>query len=99
MNTPLAVRPLSRRQRDIFTYLIEKTRITGIQPSMREMCDTFAMASPTGVHCHLKAMEKKGWIALSHPKTGLRSPSRSVRFLRNLDGTPFEGWVQDPRKS
>lgn len=84
---------LTTRQNDVLTFLITTTRKTGIQPSNRDLCDHFGFKSPHAIHGHFLALAKKGWIAMPlKPKGTSRSPMRSIRFLRNLDGTPFHGW-------
>jgi SOS-response transcriptional repressor LexA len=89
---PEAVRRLVRlgltdRQAEIFIYLFETTRATGIQPSVRDVCDAFGFSSLHAPKNHLIALVKKGWIA------PLVTRSRSVRFLRTDSGKPFEGFT------
>jgi SOS-response transcriptional repressor LexA len=89
---PEAVRRLVRlgltdRQAEIFLYLFETTRATGIQPSVRDVCDAFGFSSLHAPKNHLIALVKKGWIA------PLVTRSRSVRFRLRPDGKPFRGFT------
>jgi SOS-response transcriptional repressor LexA len=78
---------LTDRQAGIFVYLFEHSRRYGFQPSIRELCDEFAIRSLNGVLTHLRALASKGWIEQSH------SHSRAVRFLRTPSGGRFCGFV------
>ncbi len=53
---------LTRRQSQIFEYV--KKCIVGNQcpPTVRQIGKKFGIRSPNGVMCHLKALEKKGYI-------------------------------------
>jgi repressor LexA len=53
---------LTQRQSEIFDYLKEKILVRGYGPTVREIGNQFGIASPNGVMCHLKALEKKGLI-------------------------------------
>lgn len=79
------------RQAEVFRYLFEATRRTGVQPSFREACAVFGFHSTHSVTLHLRALARKGWvgpIGRAH-----RALSRSIRFLRTPAGTPFRGFV------
>lgn len=53
---------LTKRQRDVYRFIREKIRNRGYGPTVREIGAKFEIASPNGVMCHLKALEKKGLI-------------------------------------
>ena len=53
---------LTQRQAEIFDFLKEKILVRGYGPTVREIGNQFGIASPNGVLCHLKALEKKGLI-------------------------------------
>jgi repressor LexA len=53
---------LTKRQRHVYEFLRDKIRKRGYGPTVREIGDHFGIASPNGVMCHLKALEKKGLI-------------------------------------
>lgn len=79
---------LTERQSEIYIYIFETTRLTGIQPSFKELGERFSITSPNGVACHLMALSRKGWIAMAE------GHSRSVRFLKiPPSGAPFRGFV------
>ena len=60
---------LTSRQRDVLDFIREKIDGRGYGPTVREIGEAFEIASPNGVMCHLKALEKKGLIS--------REPNRS----------------------
>jgi SOS-response transcriptional repressor LexA len=84
---------LTARQESIFTYIFETTRITGVQPSLRDICRHFGFHSPHAARGFIIALAKKGWIEDSSHE------SRSVRFRLQPDGRPFTGFVlpEDPQ--
>lgn len=53
---------LTKRQKAIFMFIRDKIEGRGYGPTVREIGEKFEIASPNGVMCHLKALEKKGLI-------------------------------------
>ncbi len=53
---------LTRRQREIFDFINRKIETRGFPPTIRDIGTAFEIKSPNGVMCHLKALEKKGFI-------------------------------------
>ena len=53
---------LTERQRNVYKFIREKIRGRGYGPTVREIATRFGIRSPNGVVCHLKALEKKGFI-------------------------------------
>ena len=66
---------LTDNQRKIYDFLLSSTRQQGYPPTVREIGLKFKIKSPNGIACHLKALEKKGWI------TREKNKSRAVKFL------------------
>jgi repressor LexA len=55
--------PLTPKQEKIFNYIRKHIETKGFPPSIRDICDAFRISSPNGVMCHLKALQKKGYIS------------------------------------
>jgi len=53
---------LTDRQRAVYEFVRDKIRHRGYGPTVREIGQHFGIHSPNGVMCHLKALEKKGFI-------------------------------------
>src|SRR5436189_2701291 len=53
---------LTSRQKSVYEFIRTKIRARGYGPTVREIGLEFELASPNGVMCHLKALEKKGLI-------------------------------------
>ncbi|MEM9352662.1 MAG: transcriptional repressor LexA [Planctomycetota bacterium] len=53
---------LTRRQKEVLDFIHGLIENRGYGPTVREIGDNFGIASPNGVMCHLKALEKKGFI-------------------------------------
>jgi repressor LexA len=78
---------LTPQQELIYRFIFEHTMREGFQPSMRELQLHFDLNSPNGTMCHMKALQKKGYIRLG------RGQSRANRFLKTPDGESFTGFV------
>lgn len=53
---------LTKRQKAVYEFVRDKIRNRGYGPTVREIGEKFDIASPNGVMCHLRALEKKGLI-------------------------------------
>jgi repressor LexA len=81
---------LTTRQKKIYEFIRDKIRNRGYGPTVREIGLQFEIASPNGVMCHLKALEKKGLIT--------REPnmSRAIQLAQEpveIKGLPLSGRV------
>jgi len=81
---------LTTRQREVYEFIRDKIRNRGYGPTVREIGTNFDIASPNGVMCHLKALEKKGLIT--------REPnmSRAIQLSTeplNNHGLPLAGQI------
>lgn len=54
--------PLTERQRQVLEHIATSIRRSGIVPSVREIGQALGMRSPSTVHQHLIALERKGYI-------------------------------------
>ncbi len=59
---PFLLDSLTARQREVLDFIRKKIEGRGYGPTVREIGGEFKIASPNGVMCHLKALEKKGAI-------------------------------------
>jgi repressor LexA len=76
---------LTDRQEVIFDFIRDKIVHRGYGPTVREIGDYFAIRSPNGVMCHLKALEKKGLIRRSPGK------SRAIELTEEAKASD-RGW-------
>lgn len=56
--------PLTKRQQEIFNYLLEFITSNGAPPTRVEIAEHFGFKSPNAAEDHLKALDKKGHIEL-----------------------------------
>lgn len=54
--------PITERQRQVLEHIATSIRRHGIVPSVREIGQALGMRSPSTVHQHLTALERKGYI-------------------------------------
>src|SRR3712207_1559392 len=73
--------PLTKRQREILTYLGEYVEGNGYAPSFEEIAAQFNYNSLATVHEHLSNLERKGYIKRSY------NESRAIQILPS-DATP-----------
>jgi repressor LexA len=89
---------MTTRQRAIYEFIRDLIQRRGFGPTIREIADAFDIASPNGVVCHLKALEKKGLIhrnefkarAIELPE--LQAERKRARMAEE-PGLPFAGVV------
>lgn len=62
MASTVPITPLTDRQRQILEHIAQSIRKNGIVPSVREIGNALGMRSPSTVHQHLMALERKGYI-------------------------------------
>ena len=53
---------LGPRQRKILEYILGTVEDRGYPPSVREIAEAVGLASPSTVHAHLEALQKKGYL-------------------------------------
>lgn len=82
---------LTDRQRKVYMFIRDLIHSRGYGPTVREIGDEFEIASPNGVMCHLRALERKGLIRRS------KREARAIELLHEPasadDGLPLAGRV------
>jgi repressor LexA len=67
--------PLTKRQREILSYLTSYSEANGYAPSFEEIAETFSYSSLATVHEHLSNLQRKGYIKRSY------NESRAIEIL------------------
>ena len=67
--------PLTKRQREILSYLASYSEANGYAPSFEEIAETFSYSSLATVHEHLSNLQRKGYIKRSY------NESRAIEIL------------------
>ena len=60
---------LTRKQQQIYDYILAFTSETGYPPSVREIAAAVGLKSPSTVHFHMKGLEEAGMIVKAEGKT------------------------------
>ncbi|MBL8830150.1 MAG: repressor LexA, partial [Planctomycetaceae bacterium] len=82
---------LTPRQLEVYEFIREKIRSRGYGPTVREIGTQFGIASPNGVMCHLKALEKKGLITREANMS--RAIQLSTESVSAPTGLPLRGQI------
>jgi len=69
---------LTQRQRDILDFISTSIDQRGYPPTLREIGEHFGIRSTNGVSDHLKALEKKGFLAREDLKSRAMRPMASA---------------------
>ena len=59
-----SLKPLTKRQQEIFDFILECMANNGAPPTRAEIAEHFGFKSPNAAEDHLKALDKKGHIEL-----------------------------------
>ena len=77
---------LTRKQHELLMFIHERLKEAGIPPSFDEMKDALDLASKSGIHRLITALEERGFIRRLPNRARalevLRCPTRSRRALR-----------------
>lgn len=71
------MRNLTEQQQRILDYIVRCIKYRHSAPTRIEIAESFGFSSPNAAQCHLKALEKKGRIAIAGGKV-----SRGITVLR-----------------
>ncbi len=100
---------LGPRQKKILDFILSTVEERGYPPSVREIADSVGLASPSTVHAHLEALQKKGYIRKDATKpraieisyapgigpTSSRSGVRNVPLVGRIAAGPATPAIQE----
>src|SRR5437660_439539 len=75
---------LTDRQQEVYEFIRDKIRSRGYGPTVREIGGEFGIASPNGVMCHLRALERKGLVSREPNLSRAITLSTEPPFQRGL---------------
>jgi SOS-response transcriptional repressor LexA len=77
---------LTPKQKEVLEYLVQYTFENLYQPSLREMCDHFKMASTNAMSTHLRALVTKEYIVMSEKcSRAIQLKDKSLHFVKSSD--------------
>jgi len=79
------VRGLTPRQAEVLRLIAESVRGSGYPPTLRELGSRLGVSSPNAVICHLRALERKGYIRRPPHKR------RAIELAHRPGGIPVLG--------
>ena len=92
---------MTKRQKAVYDCIESFIQEHGYGPTVREVCESLGLSSPSTVHVHLKALEDKGFINRDPLKSrsitlANSTPALEVDFPSNAIGQGFENVVSLP---
>jgi len=63
------MKELTPKQRQVYNFIVKFTSENGYPPSIREICASVNLKSPSSVHAHLKTLQNFGYIEKDTRKT------------------------------
>ncbi len=81
--------PLTKRQQQIFDFILECMVANGAPPTRVEIADNFGFRSPNAAEDHLKALDRKGHIELRSGTSRGIFISESARLSSMFDNSMF----------
>lgn len=86
------MKELTQKQQQVYNFIVEFTSSNGYPPSIREICASVDLKSPSSVHAHIKSLQNGGYIQKDDRKTrALAVPSS---LLTRENRIPILGRVQ-----
>ena len=70
--------PLTAKQQKILDFITGTIQTQGYPPAIRDICTAFDIRSPNGVMCHLRALQKKGYIHRAEKRGEKRAQARGI---------------------
>jgi len=78
---------LSRKQQDIYEFLLENQNKLAYPPTLSELCLMLGLASRGSLHKHIKALVGAGLVEpMDRKQTGIRLASKAVEQLSEQEG-------------
>ena len=62
MTTTIPLRPITRRQREIWQFVVSYHARNRLGCGVRDVMAAFNFASPQGALCHLVPLRSRGWV-------------------------------------
>lgn len=83
--------PLTKRQHEVLSFIVNYVREHDFAPSIREIADGLGVSSPATVHEHLESLRRSGYIAGAGSRACL--PTRSTLGMGRSFELPLLGTI------
>jgi repressor LexA len=75
---PKRTKELTPKQKEIYDFIRSYIQDNGYPPAIRDIGKAFDIRSPNGVMCHLRALQKKGFIHRDEKSDNLPGKARAI---------------------
>lgn len=86
------MKELTKKQKQVYDFIVEFTAANGYPPSIREICASVHLKSPSSVHAHLKTLQTLGHIQKDEHKTRALAVPSAIQG--RIGRVPILGQVQ-----
>src|SRR3954466_10367612 len=91
---------LTRKQHELLMFIHERIKESGVSPSFDEMKDALDLASKSGIHRLITALEERGFLRrLPHPARALevvKLPQQATAAAPPKGRAPFKPQLVEP---
>ena len=91
------MKDLTRKQKDIFEYLLTNQKNFAYPPTLDELCAALGLNSRGSLHKHIKALIESGLVKPPERKQkGIRLTDKAKNYIEtanDMTGTPFVGYI------
>jgi repressor LexA len=88
---------LTKRQNQIYKFVVSYSKGKGYSPSIREIGTAFSLSSTRGVHRHLETLEKKGYLKRESTARSIKILHDKYEALGQAINLPFFGFISAGR--
>ena len=81
------LKPITKRQYDVYHFIVTEVWDCGMQPTIRGICDHFGWSGTNAASTHLRALEVAGWVSRGR---GCYGVFLDMDFVRLIAGWNWE---------
>lgn len=85
---------LTRRQQEIYTYLLENLHTFPYPPTLDELCISLGLSSKGSLHKQIQALIDNGLVeSTNNRRRGIRLTEQAIVEIEQNEGLPFFGYI------
>jgi repressor LexA len=86
--------PLTRRQQEIYEYLLDNLHTFPHPPTLDELCISLGLSSKGSLHKQIQALIDNGLVeSMNNRRRGIRLTQQAMEEIEQNEGLPFLGYI------